>query len=914
MKTYYLVFYMAVIVSLTLLLSACGGETLTQSTQEPDPVVVDIPVIFVRRALPIDDEGEIFSRDLRQTSDFVPGAALFMKERASASAPEINITDRAFQDLIDEMQEDTELLYDVKDLDVSSDGERVIFAMRAPNIEGVDDDEQPTWNIWEYDLSSDTLRRVITSDIAAESGQDIAPAYLPDGRIVFSSTRQRANQAILLDEGKPQYIAQEEGLREPASVLHVMDSDGTDITQISFNQSHDIDPTVLDNGKILFSRWDQASGSRGIHLYQMNTDGSELEVVYGRHSHDAELQDPTLDGNSPDLQFLTPREMPDGTILTALRAFGQDTVGGNFVNIDINGFSDINQPLATNIGGQGQAQASALFDNVTVDGSLSLGGYFQSLHPLSDGSGRLLFTWSQCRVFDPEEVVEESTDQTGDTDTFVRRVLPCSAALIEQEGIEATPPLFSLWIYDPVDNTQRAIAVPQEGIAYTEVVAMEPNNVPANAQQPDEFLPELVSDNLGVMHIRSVYDFAGRDTSDVSIAVLSDPQQTTSDQRPARFLRIVKAVSIPDDDVRDFNGSAFGRNRSQLMREVIGYVPVEPDGSAKFQVPAQVPLAISVLDANGRRITPRHANWLQVGAGEVRTCNGCHTNDDNTVHGRLDAEPDSINVGAPSTGIPFTNTNPLLFTNMGETMAETATRINGVPYPQPDISFEDIWTDPALSEPQDRFELAYTDLRTMLPITPSCAVNWTPICRITINFPDHIQPLFELDRRQFDSDGVTLIEDQTCVSCHSPTDDDGLARVPAAQLDLRSDPSNQNAGQTVSYRELLFSDNEQEVVDGALVDRLVVVTDGDGNVVFERDEDGELILDADGNPIPVTRTVRVNNTLSTNSALASSSFLNLFAPGGSHFDWLNPAELKLISEWLDVGAQYYNNPFDAPVD
>jgi hypothetical protein len=901
MKVYILFYYIVLVAIITTLLSACGGDTLTQTTQEPDPVVVDIPVVFVRRSLPVDEAGEIFSRDLRQTSDFVPGAALFMKARASASAEEINITDRAFQSE-NEGQEDTELLYDVKDLDVSPDGERVIFAMRAPEIEDADDDEQPTWNIWEYDLAS---------DISAESGQDIAPAYLPDGRIVFSSTRQRANQAILLDEGKPQYIALEERLREPASVLHVMNNDGTDITQISFNQSHDLDPTVLDNGKVLFSRWDQAVGNSGIHLYQMNPDGSELEVVYGRHSHDAELQDPTLDSRSPDLQFLTPREMPDGSILTALRAFGQDTLGGNFVNIDINGFSDIEQPLPTNAGGQGQAQSSALFDNVAVDGSLSLGGYFQSLYPLSDGSGRLLFTWSQCRVFDPDDTTETSTENG---EASARRVLPCDEEIIVQEGIEATPPLFSLWIFDPVDNTQRAIAVPQEGIAYTEVVAMEPRNVPANAQQPNEFIPELAVDNVGVMHIRSVYDFAGEDTSNLGISTLSDPQQVTSDERPARFLRIVKAVSIPDDDVRDFDASAFGRNRSQLMREVIGYVPIEPDGSAKFQVPAQVPLAISVLDGHGRRITSRHANWLQVGAGEVRTCNGCHTNDDNTIHGRLDAEPDSINFGAPSTGVPFPNTNPSLFTNSGETMAETATRINGIPYPQPDIRFEDIWTNPELREPQTSFEFAYADLRTELPITSSCAINWTPICRITINFPDHIQPLFELDRRQFDVDGITLIEDQTCVSCHSPTDADEQPRVPVAQLDLRGVPSNDNARQTVAYRELFFPDNEQEVIDGALVDRLVVVTDADGNVVFERDEDGELILDADGNPIPVTQTVRVNNALSTDSALASSRFIDVFAEDGSHSDWLSPAELKLLVEWLDVGAQYYNNPFDAPVD
>ena len=75
------------------------------------------------------------------------------------------------------------------------------------------------------------------------------PHYLPDGRIVFSSTRQRQSRAILLDEGKPQFAAQDEDHNEPAFVLHVMDADGSDIHQISFNQSHDLDPAVLDDGR-----------------------------------------------------------------------------------------------------------------------------------------------------------------------------------------------------------------------------------------------------------------------------------------------------------------------------------------------------------------------------------------------------------------------------------------------------------------------------------------------------------------------------------------------------------------------------------------------------------------------------------------------------------------------------------------
>ena len=138
------------------------------------------------------------------------------------------------------------------------DGSKVVFAMRAQFIEDADEEDQPTWNIWEYDVD-DAARCAASSPRTPveDEGHDIMPHYLPDGRIVFSSTRQRQSRAILLDENKPQYAAQDEDDNEPAFVLHVMDADGTNIHQISFNQSHDLDPAVLANGQIVFTRWEQ---------------------------------------------------------------------------------------------------------------------------------------------------------------------------------------------------------------------------------------------------------------------------------------------------------------------------------------------------------------------------------------------------------------------------------------------------------------------------------------------------------------------------------------------------------------------------------------------------------------------------------------------------------------------------------
>lgn len=60
------------------------------------------------------------------------------------------------------------------------------------------------------------------------------------------------------------------------------------------------------------------------------------------------------------------------------------------------------------------------------------------------------------------------------------------------------------------------------------------------------------------------------------------------------------------------------------------------------------------------------------------------------------------------------------------------------------------------------------------------------------------------------------------------------------------------------------------------------------------------------------RTINVTPPMRVAGALSSPRFFNIFAPGGTHDGRLTPAELRLISEWLDIGGQYYNNPFDVP--
>lgn len=862
-----------------LLLGACqskeGGGINIGSGQDTDPVVVDFPVAYIKRTLPT-GMADPFDPDLRQQRNFDGPADVYLRDRANPGALERNISARI-----------TNGLWDVRDIDTSWDGRKLVFAMRATLIPNADESEQPTWDIYEYDLAADTLRRVIASDIVAGAGHDVAPHYLPDGRIVFSSTRQFQARAVLIDEGKQQFAAGNEGQRNnPAFVLHVMNADGTGLRQISFNPSNDLDPAVMPDGRVLVSRWDNASGStgRGMHLYTLRPDGSDLQLLYGKYSHNTGTAGSTI-------QFTQPRPRPDGRIMSLVRPFTGTAAGGDIVLIDATPFVDNTQAVAGGAPG-GPAQAALTTADIRTLPGASPGGRYSSAFPLWDGTNRVLVGYTPCRLLDGT------------------RIVPCAGN--EGRGLAVAPPLYGVWIFDPRDGTQRPITEPVEGLMFTDIVSMQARTplppVILDGVPGRDFDATLASEGVGVMHIRSVYDFNGTDSAvtmanPAGLFGVRDPALFTAAQRAYRFVRLEKAVSLPDDEVlEDLPGTAFGVAGGLGMREILGYAPVEPDGSVKVKVPAGVAFQVTVLDANGRRVGRRHAWWMQVRAGETLTCGGCHSpvlppgspaNATIRPHGRAGLST-AVNTG--SSGGVFPNTLSAWAANAGETMAETRTRIDPVALtPSMDLVYEDVWTNPATAgrAADAPFALRYSALETPVPTRAGCLGAWDATCRSTIHYPDHIHPLWAKLRQVLDAGGA-VIADRTCTTCHSPADAAGAVRVPAAQLDLGDGPSADEPDHLKSYRELMFPDNVQVVNMGALVDLL----------------DPPLLPSGQpGNPVPVPNAPYLSGA-GANSG-RSAQFFAAFTTG-THAGYLTPAELRLVSEWLDLGGQYYNDPFVVP--
>jgi hypothetical protein len=898
---------LAALISVVAVFAACDGANQgvqIGTGQNPDPVVIDFPIAYVKQPIPVDDNGEFEQQDLREQITFQVGGNLYFRDRASPSALEVNITEPIIGDL-----------GDVRDVEIALDGSKLLFSMRGPadpNLD-LDDEDQPTWNLWEYTFETGDLRRVIATNLTAENGHDIMPKYLPDERIVFASTRQTRSQAILLDEGKGAFPHVDEDRNEFAFNLHVINSDGTGLEQVTFNQSHDLDPAVLDDGRVVFSRWDGARRNDGVDLYVMNPDGSNLEMLYGKQSHDT-----GPDGDT--IQFTQPRQLEDGSLMALIRPFTNSEGGGDLITIDTIQYLENTQPTAPNIGVlSGPAQADATINEVLTQAGPSPGGRYGSAYPIQDGTGRLLVSWSQCRLI-------EVTEDFGDSQV-APLIVPCTedrlAAVVAIDpdnpvtpavgDFVVAPPLYGIWMYDPRDDTQLPVVPGEEGIMVSEVVAADPRVSPPtilDGSNDFQLDPTLADNGEAVLSIRSVYDFDGAAVADIN--ALADPAQTLAADRPARFLRVVKAVSQPDDDLLDIDNTAFGVSQANGMREIVGYTMIEPDGSVMVKVPANTALQISVLDGDGKRITPRHRNWISLVPGQELECNGCHVQNSGLSHGRRDAF-DSAWAGARTAGVEFPNTDPRWFVgDIGETMAEVRARVTCTDdgcsslEPSMNIMYRDVWSaDPAIAAQNPDIDMLYTDLTTPLPTSIGCAQAWSPNCRSVINYETVIHPLWSQPRLVFDdsvdppvpvldANGVQL--NNNCLNCHTPADEAGVVRVPAGQLELQDGLSPDEPDHFHAYRELLVTDNLQEVVNGALVDvQQQVGVDIDGNPIFE--------------PIPIASPATIAG------AAASDEFFDRFEdPSDLHYNILSIAERRLIAEWLDVGAQYYNNPFDAPAN
>ena len=143
----------------------------------------------------------------------------------------------------------------IRDPQVHYDAQKILFSYRKA--------DSLNYHLYEINVDGSGLRQLTDGPY-----DDIEPSYLPDGHIVFVSSRCKRWVNCWLTH---------------VAVLHRCDADGKNIRAISANLEHDNTPWPLPDGRLLYQRWEYVDRSQVDyhHLWTTNPDGTGQMVYYG---------------------------------------------------------------------------------------------------------------------------------------------------------------------------------------------------------------------------------------------------------------------------------------------------------------------------------------------------------------------------------------------------------------------------------------------------------------------------------------------------------------------------------------------------------------------------------------------------------------------------------------------------------
>jgi len=143
--------------------------------------------------------------------------------------------------------------------DLSFDATRVLFCYKAW--------DEKSFHLYEMNLDGTGLRQLTDSDY-----DDVDPIYLPDGHIIFTTTR--GNSHVRCGPFIYSYI------------LARCDADGSNVYLISYNGEPDFVPALLNDGRVIYSRWEYSDKPlwRLQKLWTTNQDGTGTAHFWGNQS------------------------------------------------------------------------------------------------------------------------------------------------------------------------------------------------------------------------------------------------------------------------------------------------------------------------------------------------------------------------------------------------------------------------------------------------------------------------------------------------------------------------------------------------------------------------------------------------------------------------------------------------------
>ena len=248
----------------------------------PEP---DLPetLVFVARHQYVQDHhntATLFQAGEINAKSFTPGASLILLDIKSGETSPLLSTETGV----------------IRDPEVSFSGDKIIFSYRKSNMDD--------YHIYEIDADGKNLKQLTF----AKGVSDIDPLYLPNGQIVFSSTRE------------PKYCMCN---RHIMANLYRMNPDGSNIVQIGKSTLFEGHAALMEDGRLVYDRWEYIDRNFGDAqgLWTVNPDGTRHAIYYGNNTH------------SPG-GIIDPRPLPGDNLMLCIFGSCHDRPWGALALID----------------------------------------------------------------------------------------------------------------------------------------------------------------------------------------------------------------------------------------------------------------------------------------------------------------------------------------------------------------------------------------------------------------------------------------------------------------------------------------------------------------------------------------------------------------------------------------------------
>ncbi len=441
----------------------------------------------------------------------------------------------------------------IKDPCISLDGKKVAFSMSKGKGQG--------FLLYEMEIDNPGSIKQLTFNPPDLTVADFEPCYLPNGDIMFSSTRCFGT----IDCGW-----------QATSNMFVMDGEGKYIRRLGYDQVHTFYPVLRGDGLVLYERWEY--NDRDIAnicgLFRMNPDGCQQTEVFGNQT-------------TWPMNIFQARPVPGSPNKYFAIASGHHGAYSGEVCV-------IDNSVNTN-GPEHVTMVSPPRKTETLDKNdfLAMGGVYRNSeypYPLNDEWYLVSYRDADQERFGrvsnaPYKIYLKHVDGKS------RELLAWGDESLHHPVVVA--PWKDIWGSDPPQVAQMANYNKDMSTFTIEDVYKG---------EGMKGVPRGTAKTLRVVAIR--YRISGGCDQGLAGQVMGP--------KPSDIIFAAPNINPP---------SLWGG--SWDVKEVLGEAKINEDGSASFKVPARTPVYFQVLDSNGRSIASMRS-WSTLMPGETFSCVGCH--------------------------------------------------------------------------------------------------------------------------------------------------------------------------------------------------------------------------------------------------------------------------------------------------